>query len=141
MVNNMKALLNKFVNKETISYAVFGVLTTAVDYVFSYIFYYKLMLSEITSNNIAWVIAVLFAYITNKLFVFDSKDVDLKTLLKEIISFAGARFVTLIITDIFLLIAANLSMDFMLAKLLISVVVIILNYFFSKLFIFNKKNN
>lgn len=136
----MRELFKKFVNRETISYTIFGVLTTIVDYAASYLLFYKIGLSEITSNNIAWVLAVLFAYITNKIFVFESKEVGIKVLFKEIISFAGARFVTLIITDIFLVIAKHIGMDFLIAKLAISVIVIILNYFFSKLFIFKKNS-
>lgn len=134
----MNNIIKKFLNRETITYTIFGILTTAVDYVVAYIFFYRLGFSEITSNNIAWVMAVAFAYITNKLFVFEAKETGFMVLLREIISFAGARVITLIITDIFLIFASKTGIPFLAAKLLISVVVIVLNYFFSKLFIFKK---
>lgn len=137
----MNNIIKKFLNKETITYTIFGVLTTVVDYVASYIFFYKIGFSEITSNNIAWVLAVAFAYITNKIFVFESKETGFMVLLREIVSFAAARIVTLIITDVFLVITSQIGIPFLVAKLLISVIVIILNYFFSKLFIFKKTKN
>lgn len=134
----MKTLIKKALNKETISYTIFGVLTTVVDYIAAYILFYKLGFSDVISNTIAWVLAVAFAYITNKIFVFNAKETDFKTIVREIITFAGARVVTLIITNAFIVFAKTINIDFLLAKVIISVVVIILNYFFSKIFIFKK---
>ena len=134
----MKSLINKLFNKETIGYIIFGVLTTLVDYVAFYIFHYKAGWSEVVSNTIAWILAVAFAYITNKLFVFEAKTDNIKALLTEIISFSGARVATLILTDIFLLFAKYIGMEAMIAKIIISVAVVIINYFLSKLFIFKK---
>lgn len=136
----MKSLVNKLLNKETIGYVIFGVLTTLVDYAAFYIFYYKAGWSEVVSNTVAWIIAVAFAYITNKLFVFEAKTDNIKGLLMEIISFAGARAATLILTDVFLLFARKIGLEAMIAKIIISVAVVIINYFLSKLFIFKKKN-
>lgn len=139
-MKNIINIFSKHLNRETISYVIFGILTTAVDYVASYLFFYEMGFSEITSNNIAWVLAVAFAYITNKIFVFEAKDTDIRILFREIISFAGARVLTLIITDIFLIFAKMIGLPFLFSKLIISVVVIILNYFLSKLFIFKNSN-
>lgn len=134
----MKSLINKLFNKETISYIIFGILTTLVDYAAFYIFYYKAGFSEVVSNTAAWILAVVFAYITNKIYVFESKVSGLKALLIEITSFAGARVLTLLLTDAFLLFTSHIGMEAMLAKIIISVAVVIINYFLSKLFIFKK---
>lgn len=138
MMEKIKKLISKFLNKETISYVIFGVLTTVVDYVASYIFFYKMDMGEVVSNTIAWVLAVAFAYVTNKLFVFEARGKGFKTLMFEIISFAGARVITLLISNGFLLITSHIGIEFLLAKVLISVVVLVLNYIFSKLIVFKK---
>lgn len=135
----MNKLIKRFLNRETIVYTVFGVLTTVVDYVAFAIFHYGIQLNEIIANTIAWTLAVAFAYITNKLFVFESKSFNIKTLTKEIPSFVLARVLSLIVTNLFLVFAAYISLNRLLAKAIISVVVIVLNYIFSKLFVF--KNN
>ena len=135
----MNKLIKRFLNRETIIYTVFGVLTTVVDYVAFAIFHYGIQLNEIIANTIAWTLAVAFAYITNKLFVFESKSFNIKTLTKEIPSFVLARVLSLIVTNLFLVFAAYISLNRLLAKAIISVVVIVLNYIFSKLFVF--KNN
>ena len=119
--NLMKSLINKLLNKETISYVIFGVLTTLVDYGTFYIFYYKAGWSEVFSNTAAWILAVAFAYITNKIFVFEAKTENIKGLLLEIISFAGARVATLILSDVFLLFTKYIGMEAMIAKIIISV--------------------
>ena len=135
----MNKLINKFLNRETIIYTIFGVLTTVVDYVAFSIFHYGIQVNEIISNTIAWALAVAFAYITNKLYVFESKSFNIKTLAKEIPSFVLARVFSLVVTNVFLLFAAHIGMNMLLAKALISIVVIVLNYIFSKLFVFTKK--
>lgn len=119
-------------------YVVFGVLTTAVDYFTAMICFQVGEISEITSNNIAWVISVIFAYITNKLFVFESKTFQIKVLLKEILSFLSARVITLIMADIIIWAATEFHISFLLAKIISSVVVVVANYIFSKLIIFKK---
>ena len=137
----MNKLLNKLLNKETIIYVIFGILTTIVDFVAFGILYYTFNIGEIISNTTAWVLAVAFAFITNKLFVFESKSFQSKKLIKEIISFVSSRIITLLLTNLFLLCARFLGINMMFAKALISVVVIILNYVFSKLFVFKENTN
>lgn len=129
-------LLKKTLNKETILYTIFGVLTTVVDFLTFTCFHYLLKFGTINSNNISWAVAVLFAYITNKFFVFNSKSFSFKILIKEVPSFIAARVASLFITDIFLLFAEYIEMNAVIAKALISVAVVIMNYVFSKLFIF-----
>ncbi|MBP3339992.1 MAG: YfhO family protein [Lachnospiraceae bacterium] len=131
--------LKKFLNKETILYTIFGVLTTVVDFAVVAILYYIFSINEIIANTIAWIFAVATAYITNKLFVFESKSFRLSVLKHELPSFILARVFSLIVTDIFLAFASIINLNVMIAKLLISVFVIVSNYIFSKLFIFKKK--
>lgn len=74
MKNLINKLIEKFFTREVISYLIFGVLTTVVNFVFYWLFTEVFAVYYITSNVIAWVFAVVFAYITNKLFVFESKS-------------------------------------------------------------------
>lgn len=135
---DFNSILKKVLNKETILYIIFGVVTTVVDFVVFSLFYYSIGFDEIVSNTIAWAVAVAVAFVTNKIFVFEKKGHELKALIREIVAFVGARVFSLILTDIFLKLAGMIDMNMLLAKALISVLVIVLNYFFSKLFIFKK---
>ena len=128
---------NKY--KEGLLYLFFGGCTTLIN-IISFIILRQFKLSVDVSNVIAWLIAVIFAFITNKLFVFDSRNTDRKTVMKETISFLIARVISLGI-DTGLL---HLMIDFMkihevIAKVISNIVVIIVNYIFSKLFIFKKE--
>jgi len=97
------------------------------------------------ANVLSWICAVVFAYVTNKLWVFNSKSWNVKVILPELIKFLSARVVTGIfeIVSVPLLVELGLDqtilgIDGMVAKVLVSVVVVLLNYVFSKLFIFKK---
>ncbi len=133
----IKTCLSKY--RETWSYLVFGVLTTLVDYVVAMLCFEAAGLGELTSNNIAWAVSVIFAYITNKLFVFASKSFEGKVIAKEIVSFVSARVVSLIVADIIILVAKKLGTGFFIGKVISSVFVIIFNYILSKMFIFKTK--
>ena len=96
-------------------------------------------IGTIVSNIIAWTVAVIFAYLTNKAIVFESKTESLKSLYKEFVSFIGARIFTLVVETIFLKIVIDmLGYNEILMKIISNIIVIILNFVFSKLFIFNK---
>ena len=135
----MNKIKNIFFNKEAFMYLIFGVLTTAVDYIVALLCFHGAGFGEITSNNIAWLVSVAFAYITNMIFVFESKSFQGRVLFKEIVSFLSARIITLIMADIIIWGASELNTDFLTAKIVSSVVVIVANYIFSKLIIFRKK--
>lgn len=135
----IKQIIGKVCNKETTLYIIFGVITTAVDFAAFSLLYYVIGANEVVANTIAWVLAVMVAFITNKLIVFENKSTDKKEIIKEIVSFALARVLSLVITDGFLVLAKAINMNMLLAKAIISVVVVILNYIFSKLFIFKKQ--
>ena len=122
-----------------VMYLVFGVLTTLVDWVA----YRVLRLSGLGymfSNVAAWGAAVVFAFVTNKFMVFNSKSVDRLIIIKEFISFVGARVFSLLLqlAGIELMIGyANINEY--IAKAVMTVVVVVCNYVFSKLFIFKDK--
>ena len=126
--------------KEIVMYLIFGVLTTLVNIISYYIFTRVVPLGEYISNIIAWIISVSFAFVTNKLFVFDSKSKKAKTLLKELTSFITFRLLSLGIDmgSMYVMISL-LKFNDMIAKIIANGIVIILNYLFSKLFIFKKK--
>lgn len=134
----IKDLIKKYLNKETISYLIFGVLTTLVDLMIYQLFLW-LGIHYLVAQGIAWVGAVAFAFVTNKLFVFESKDTSRAVVLRELISFVGARVVSGVISTLILaLLVEAFSFSEMLAKLFTQVFVVITNYVFSKLFIFRK---
>ena len=90
----------------------------------------------VVSNVLSWIIAVLFAYFTNRVIVFNSKN---KNYIKEFISFTGSRVITLILdTLLMILFVRSLNMNDMIAKLIVQIVVIIGNYLISKLLVFKK---
>lgn len=142
----IKELFKKY--KEIIMYLIFGVTTTLVNWVVYTPMVNLLSVNETAANAVAWFVAVLYAYITNKLFVFESKSWKASVLLREIISFFGARVASGVF-EIFLpglLIKLGLGHSFFgikggVAKIVVSVLVIVLNYIFSKLFVFRKKKD
>jgi putative flippase GtrA len=136
----IKRVWSKVVTKETISYAIVGVLTTVVNLVSFDILCNKLGWNELIGNVIAWLLAVSFAYVTNNLFVFGNGMEEKSKEITKIIKFFGARLVTLGIEELGLLVFVSfLEFPNMIVKLGLAVIVIIVNYLFSKLYIFNKK--
>ena len=136
-MNKIKELYIKY--KEVISYLFFGGCTFVVSMVTFYIFNKVLGLNEHVSNIISWILAVLFAYVTNRNFVFESKTSDFKGLVREMVSFFSARLLTLGIEEVIIFVGCNLMhADALIVKLIGQVVVIVSNYFLSKLFIFKK---
>jgi len=137
MIQKIRTLIEKY--WDILSYLFFGVLTTVVNYVIYLPCYNLLGLSAVVSNGIAWVVAVAFAYLTNKPFVFKSHDWSAKTVVPELTKFVGCRVGSGLAESLILL----LSVDIMgwngnLWKLLTSVLVVILNYIGSKLLVFKK---
>lgn len=160
-------LVDKFFTREIITYIIFGVLTTAVNLVTFYIFkkifisigwegvFNKLLGSAgwdkalellgsgtdyLDATVIAWTVAVIFAFVTNKLIVFESKSWKPAVAGKEFVGFIGARLFSLLVELVFMFVMVTLLKwnDFV-AKLIVQVIVVILNYVFSKLLIFKNK--
>lgn len=133
----IKSILRKY--WDVFTYLFFGVLTTAVNYVVYLPCYNLLGFSAAISNGIAWVVAVAFAYLTNKPFVFQSHDWSMKVVLPELLSFVGCRIGSGLAETLILLITVDiLSWNGNLWKIITSVLVVILNYFASKLIVFKK---
>lgn len=129
--------------KEVINYLVFGGVTTIVNFVSYFAFARVLKIDEVISSALSWFISVLFAYITNKIFVFDSKTESKKELIKECITFFLARVVSGIICDVgtFALMVKVFNINDIFSKIVTQVMVVIVNYLFSKFVIFKKENN
>lgn len=126
--------------KETISYLIFGILSTIVN-IATYVFFSRIIkINFMVSNIIAWFVAVIFAYITNKFFVFESKNINIKFILKEITSFMSLRILSGLTELILMYIMINIMLinDFI-VKIITNIVVVILNFIFSKLIIFKNK--
>lgn len=139
IVGKLVGLFKKIVNRETITYGIAGILTTIVNFA-SYESLYRLGVPNLTANAFAWVIAVTFAYIVNKKNVFLSISDTFKEEANKLIKFYGARLVTLAVEQLGMYIfTERMSFNRLLVKASLAVIVIILNYVFSKLFIFKKK--
>lgn len=129
-------------HEEIFNYLIVGGLTTVV----SLVTYYGSVLTFLDPNNavqlqaaniLSWVCAVTFAYITNRIFVFKSKS---KQVVKEVTSFVSSRILTLLLDmGIMFLFVTVLHLNDKIMKLVVQVIVTILNYIFSKLFVFHKK--
>lgn len=125
---------------DIISYLFFGVLTTVVNYLVYLPCYNLLGLSSALSNAIAWVVAVAFAYLTNKPFVFKSHDWSMAVVLPELAKFVACRIGSgLLETGILFVFVDYLGYDGNILKIITSVLVVILNYIGSKLLVFTKK--
>lgn len=128
-------VLNKY--KQLISYLIFGVLTTLVNIIVYYLFSSILNINYLISNGIAWIISVTFAYITNKLYVFES---DNENVILELIKFYISRLTTGVIDIVLMwLFVVIFIVNDMYAKIIVNIIVIILNYIFSKFFIFKEE--
>ena len=123
--------------KEIINYLIFGGLTTLVSIGTYALFTIVFNIDYLVSNVLSWIIAVLFAFITNKLFVFASKSRSKKQVSKEIVSFFFFRIVSLGIEMIIMYVFVDLlSINDLITKVIAQVIVILSNYIFSKLFVF-----
>jgi len=137
-MEKLTALYKKY--RELILYLVFGVLTTLVNYI-SWWIMEPFFASSTIPVTAAWLISVLFAYLTNRRFVFDSKVTGGAALAKELISFLMARILSGVLDLCFMWIFADwLRFDSRIVKLISNVFVVIFNYIASKLVIFRKKN-
>ena len=138
LTEKIKALLVKY--REQILYLIFGGLTTVLNWGVYFLCTRVLGWEELLSNGLAWVAGVLFAFFTNKLFVFESKSWKPEVALPEFGEFVGARLLSLLVDEGFMLLTVKiLHWPDLPMKIFSNVIVIIINYFFSKLIIFRKK--
>lgn len=134
--------MKKFIEKhaDILIYVVFGVLTTIVDFLVYWPLYNILGMSIVLSNTIAWIAAVLFAFLTNKPFVFKSNDWSRRVVFSEFMKFISCRISSWLVQTIILYVTVHwLLLNGNWMKLLSMVLVIILNYLGSKLFVFHSK--
>lgn len=162
-------LIDKFFTREIVTYVIFGVLTTAVNLVTFYIT--KKIFTSVGWNGvfnavigsagwekaldllgkgtdyldatvIAWTVAVIFAFVTNKLIVFESKSWKPSVAGKEFAGFIGARLFSLLVELLCMfLMVTVIGMNEFIAKIIVQIIVVILNYVFSKLLIFKNREN
>jgi len=155
-MKKLLALFEKY--REIISYLFWGVMTTLVSWatyaLFELIFHnirgelFGVALSIQLANVLSWVCAVLFAYVTNKLWVFGSKSWEPSVVWPELLKFLSARAATGVLEVVGVPLLVRLGLNQTLlgregfgAKILVSIIVIILNYVLSKLVVFRKKKN
>ena len=124
--------------REISSYLIFGVFTTLINIFVFFIFNNLLSFNYLIANVFAWFLSVLFAYITNRRYVFKGHKMNT---IKTMFTFFLSRLTTLGL-DMFLMFIMidTLSLKEMYAKITIQVVVVILNYVFSKMFVFNSRD-
>lgn len=141
-IMNVYKLKEKYFKEEIIekiSYLFFGGATTVVNIASYWALTVFLGFNYIFASIIAWIVSVAFAFITNKLYVFKSKKSDFKSIIKEILSFLTFRVLTLGLDlgTMFLMVQVIKTNDIF-AKVIANVLVIVVNYFASKLIIFRK---
>lgn len=134
----IKKLLIKY--REIILYLIFGFLTTALNMAVYFVFLNIFHIHYIVSNSIAWVAGVIFAYVTNKIIVFQAKTKDKKDGLREFISFIACRIFSWLVETLLLYLMIDIiHFNENISKLITAVIVVIINYIGSKFFVFIKK--
>ena len=123
--------------KEVLLYLFFGGLTTIIS-IGSYAFFdISMHMNPMIANIFSWILAVLFAYVTNRIWVFERTAHDIKGIIQEMISFFGGRVATLLMEE-----AVGINILFMnsiIVKVFAQVLVVIANYVISKLFVFKSE--
>ena len=138
MKDKIKELVKKY--NFIILYGIFGDLTTVINIGVYGLLYSVLGVSNVLSNVVAWIVSVLFAFITNKLWVFESKSFDFNLLIKELGSFTACRLATGVLDLGIMFVGVDLLKGpAIVLKIVSNIIVIILNYVMSKIFVFKKK--
>ena len=135
----MIAKLKEFLHSEAFRYLFFGGLTTVVS-VGSYQAFRWMQVGYQAATILSWILAVTFAFVTNKLFVFQSRNLSPSLVCKEALSFYSCRLMSLAFEFVFMVVCVDfLHIHDFVAKCLTQVFILILNYLFSKFLIFRKK--
>lgn len=145
-MESIKNLLNKFLTKEVIFYLIFGVLTTIVNVGVSYILTAFFHIEGNIASTIGIIVCVLFAYFTNRKLVFNSSATTAKEKWSEFVKFILGRALTMVVEIIGVFVLNNMmhafygmfsdNIAYLTNKIIISIIVIILNFFISKFFVF-----
>lgn len=133
-MKNIASLTEKLFSRRIILYLVFGVLTTLVNILF-YIFFVELcQINYLIANILAWFLSVVFAYVTNRIWVFESKN---EKILLEFSLFIGGRiFSGVLDTSLLFIFVSLLNINDIISKIIIGVIVIIVNYLLSRDIVF-----
>ncbi len=125
--------------REMIMYIIMGIFTTAVN-ISSFYFLVEILDTDYkTATVIAWILSVLFAYITNKIYVFQQKTSDMRSLMRELTAFFSVRLLSLgIDLGMMILLVSQFHTNETLAKILDNVVIVVVNYIASKWLVFKK---
>ncbi len=127
-------------HKEKLLYLLFGGLTTVVSLVTFWFVDRVVMANEHVANTASWILAVLFAFVTNRIWVFNAKTSGKTAFFRQLLGFYGGRLLTFGIEELLLLVFITwLQFDSMLVKIAAQIVVLILNYIVSKVFVFRKQ--
>ncbi len=133
----IKKFINKFANKEIMNYIIFGVLTTIVNYVIYFVLHNPLKVNYLLSNTIAWIAAVVFAYFTNKKYVFKDSDETKADGFRKFGIFVGGRLLSFFLETFLMIITVGLfRINANISKIAVAIIVVIANYFISKYFVF-----
>lgn len=138
----IKKIREKLFTREIITYLIAGVMTTLVNFAASYLLYDVFGVEENLTTGIAWVVAVIFAYLVNNFWVFRQGNEGSKQESVKFIKFVIARLLTLVVElgGVFIFVT-KLEIEYWLVKIPLAVVVTVLNYIFSKVFIFIKNKS
>ena len=134
-------MIKKYINEETILYIIFGIITSLLNILLFSLLNY-IGINYLISNIITLIIVKIVAYICNKMFVFKSRCNNFKELVLEFIRFFFSRFITLLIDYFGLIIFIELfGIDKTISKIIITVIVVVINYFFGKKYVFKNSMN
>ena len=136
--DKLKELIKKVLNKDVILYIVFGVLTTLVNLVTFYILSSLIHMNENIANLIAIPLSILFAYFTNRKWVFHTEAKGFKANFYEFVKFISGRALTMFIEFFGCMLLFKTPIPAIVSKLAMNVIIIILNFFISKFFAFKK---
>lgn len=136
MIKIIKQLIIKY--KELILYTIFGCITTFINIITFSIMYKRCKMPLLFSNSLAWTIAFTFSFISNKLWVFESKGWKSMKALKEVLGFFLTRLTTLLLDTLTMWILVDMmKINSLISKISSNLIMILLNYIASKFLIFN----
>ena len=140
-MEKIKKIVKKILNKDVMLYIFFGVLTTIVNFVAFYLLNVVMNIDGNISNLVAIPLAIIFAYFTNRKWVFHTDAKGFNENFNEFCKFIAGRAVTMFIEFFGCMLLFKTPIPEFISKLGINVIIIILNFFMSKFFAFKKKDN
>lgn len=127
-------------HEEGFNYLIFGFLAFVLNYILYFLFADALSMHYMAATVLSWVLTVVFAYWTNRTFVFKSRNKDISAIVKEFISFIGARVATEVLEIVLMYVMVDLlAINDKISKLVCQTIVILANYVLSKIWIFKDK--